>query len=116
MWNQAQSSFAFFSDDGGRTWERGEEMTRDASDECEAVELLGGAVYMNMRSRHGIKRRAHARSYDGGRTWTVSNVLHEGLASYSDLAVVDGHILCFHEADQGGRMILCRFGPEWVEG
>ena len=44
-------------------------------------------------------------SYDECRTWPVAKVLHEGLASYSDLAIADGHILCFHEADQGGRMI-----------
>ena len=167
VWNQVQSSYAFFSDDGGRTWQRGEEMNRDASDECEAVELRDGTVYMNMRSRQGIKRRAYAHSTDGGRRWTevkydpnlpepscqgsvvrldegrvllshpanteirthltvrmsydecrtwpVAKVLHEGLASYSDLAIADGHILCFHEADQGGRMILARFAPDWLE-
>ena len=167
VWNQVQSSYAFFSDDGGRTWQRGEEMTRDASDECEAVELRDGTVYMNMRSRQGIKRRAYAHSTDGGQTWTeveydpnlpepscqgsvvrldegrvllshpanteirthltvrmsydecrtwpVAKVLHEGLASYSDLAIADGHILCFHEADQSGRMILVRFAPDWLE-
>lgn len=167
VWNQVQSSFAFFSDDGGRSWQRGEEMTRDASDECEAVELRDGTVYMSMRSRHDIKRRAYAHSEDGGRTWSeveydpnlpepscqgsvvrldegrvllshpanteerthltvrmsydecrtwpVAKVLHEGLASYSDLAIADGQILCFHEADQGGRMILCRFTPDWLE-
>ena len=168
VWNQVQSSYAFYSDDGGRTWQRGAEMTRDASDECEAVELLDGTVYMNMRSRHDIKRRAYAHSEDGGQTWTevehdanlpepscqgsvvrldegrvllshpanteirthmtvrmsydecrtwpVAKLLHEGYASYSDLAVVDGHILCYYEVGQGGRMILARFTPEWLEG
>ena len=66
-----QSSFAIYSDDGGRTWQRGREMTEDASDECAAVELLDGSVYMNMRSRQDKRCRAFAHSNDAGRTWTA---------------------------------------------
>ena len=66
-----QSSFAIYSDDGGRTWERGEEMTEDASDECAVVELEDGSVYMNMRSRQDRRCRAFARSADEGRTWST---------------------------------------------
>lgn len=66
-----QSSFAIYSDDGGRTWQCGEEMTADASDECAAVELEDGTVYMNMRSRQDRRCRAFARSVDGGRTWST---------------------------------------------
>ena len=162
-----QSSFALLSDDGGRTWQRGEEMTTDASDECAAVELRDGAVYMNMRSRQDRRLRAFSRSADGGRTWTpveydpslpepscqgslirldenrvvlshpanaharthltirlsndecqtwpVARVLDEGFAAYSDLAVADGRILCFYEADSYGRMMLARFTPDWLE-
>jgi len=74
-WNEAQSSYAFFSDDHGETWRRGAKMTHDASDECEAVETSHGAVYMNMRSRHERHRRAFAWSRDGGETW--SDVEHD---------------------------------------
>ena len=66
---KTQSSFAIYSDDGGRTWQRGGEMTEDASDECAAVELSDGTVYMNMRSRQERRCRAFARSTDEGRTW-----------------------------------------------
>ena len=167
VWGKIQSSYACFSDDGGQTWQRGEEMTIDASDECEAVELNDGTVYMNMRSRQDRKCRASARSQDGGQTWSpveydstlpepscqaglirldrdrvllshpstpdarsmltirlsldecqtwpVSRVLHEGPASYSDLAIANGHILCFYEADSGSRMTLARFSPDWLD-
>ena len=167
VWGKIQSSYACFSDDGGRTWRRGEEMTINASDECEAVELEDGTVYMNMRSRQDRKCRAAARSYDGGqtwssveydatlpepscqgglvrldearvllshpsdtdtrtlltvrlsrdecRTWPVARILHEGLASYSDLAIADGYILCFYETGAGEHMILARFAPEWLD-
>ena len=167
VWGKVQSSYAFFSDDGGRTWQRGEEMTIGASSECEAVELEDGTVYMNMRNRQDRKCRATARSYDGGQTWSsveydatlpepscqasvvrldegrvflshpsntdartlltvrlsrdecstwpVARLLHEGPAAYSDLAVADGFILCFYEAESSERMILARLTPEWLD-
>jgi sialidase-1 len=184
-WDKVQTSYAIFSDDGGRTWQRGQDLTINGSDECEAVELNDGTVYMNMRSRQDRRRRATARSDDGGRTWSkveydatlpehscqgsvvrldearvllahpsstvsrtlltvrlsrdecrtwpVSRVLHEASACYSDLAIADGHILCFYEASHdvdalgprsgffercivgSGRLILARFTPEWLE-
>ena len=169
MWGKIQSSYAFFSDDGGLTWQRGAKMTLDASDEFEAVEMSDGTVYANMRSRQGHLCRASAWSRDGGetwseveydptlpdsscqgsivrfdadrillshpshidkragltvrlsrdncRTWPVSRVLEPWAASYSDLAVNDdGRILCLYEAREGyHRLILARFGIEWVE-
>lgn len=70
-----QFSYAFFSDDHGQTWERGEPMDLDQSDECMAVETADGSLYMDMRSRRGAHCRAHAWSHDHGRTW--SNVQHD---------------------------------------
>jgi sialidase-1 len=66
-----QLSYAFFSDDGGKSWERGEEMERGASDECEAVELNDGTIYMNMRSGGEKYCRSSARSSDGGKSWSA---------------------------------------------
>jgi len=65
-----QSSYALFSDDHGESWQRGEMLTRDASDECEAVETTDGSVYMTMRSRQGRKCRGFAWSRDGGESWS----------------------------------------------
>ena len=70
-WGKVQSSYALFSDDGGATWKRGEKLEEDMSDECEAVELDDASVYLNMRSRQEKKCRAHARSRDGGETWSA---------------------------------------------
>ena len=69
-WGKVQSSYAFFSDDHGATWKRGEKLTDDMSDECEAVETADGAVYMNMRSRQEKNCRAQAWSRDGGASWS----------------------------------------------
>ena len=69
-WGKVQFSYAFFSDDHGKTWTRGEILTKDASDECEVVETIEGSLYMNMRSRQTKHRRAFAWSQDGGETWS----------------------------------------------
>ena len=69
-WGKVQSSYTFFSDDHGETWQRGAKMTHDASDECEAVEMTDGTIYINMRSRRGRNCRASAWSRDGGETWS----------------------------------------------
>lgn len=68
-WGKVQSSIAFYSDDHGTTWQRGEKMTTDFSDECEAVELSDGSLYGTLRNRRD-NCRASAWSQDGGQTWT----------------------------------------------
>lgn len=65
-----QSSYMIFSDDDGESWQRGEMLTRDASDECEAVETADGSVYVTARSRQGRKCRGLAWSRDGGESWS----------------------------------------------
>lgn len=70
IWGKIQGSFAIYSDDHGRTWKRGEKLTYDASDECEAAELSDGRVYMTLRTRHRGPVRGFAISEDGGETWS----------------------------------------------
>ena len=67
---EVQSSCCIYSDDHGVTWKRGEPLTRNASDECDIVELEDGTVYLNARSR-GQKQRAYAFSKDGGQNWSA---------------------------------------------
>lgn len=67
---EIQFSFAMYSDDGGTTWQRGSALDPDTSDECQAVELVDGSLYMNMRSRQGKKQRACSWSEDGGQSWS----------------------------------------------
>jgi len=66
---EIQLSFAFFSDDHGKTWQCGEPLDANTSDECEAVELTDGMIYMNARSRQNQRKRAMAVSQDGGKSW-----------------------------------------------
>jgi len=59
-------------------------------------------------------------SYDDGRTWPVSKILHDGPAAYSCLAVLEnGEIACFYEADDKNRyqsMIFEKFSLGWLTG
>ena len=67
---EIQLSYAFFSDDAGASWKLGGAMEANTSDECQAVELADGSIYMNMRSRRGKKQRAYSFSKDGGTSWS----------------------------------------------
>jgi len=74
---QMMFSHVFFSDDHGASWELGGTVDRH-TDECQVVELAGGGLLINMRNYWGTtgnrpeigKRRAIARSSDGGESWS----------------------------------------------
>lgn len=56
-------------------------------------------------------------SYDEGRTWAVSKLLHEGPSAYSCLAVLpDGDIGCLYEGGEilYGEIVFARFSLEWL--
>ncbi len=59
-------------------------------------------------------------SYDEGRTWPVSRLLHAGPAAYSDLCVTqDLSICCLYERGAEmpyERISLARFDLEWLSG
>jgi sialidase-1 len=81
-------------------------------------------LFSNPAARSGLSHGRNSMtvklSYDGGITWPVSRLLHDGPAAYSDLCVAaDGSILCFYErGDEGSydRMTVARFDLEWLEG
>ena len=72
---EIQTSYCFYSDDHGASWKLGQPLTRNASDECDVVELADGSIYLNARSRQDKKQRAYAFSKDGGHSW--SEVRHD---------------------------------------
>ncbi len=110
------------SADGGLTW--GEQRYDEALVEpiCQAaVERCrwpaagrdGVVLFSNPASPAGRVNMTVRASFDEGRTWPVSRVLHSGPSAYSDLAVLaDGQIACLYE---GGperpyqAIVFCRF-------
>jgi sialidase-1 len=63
-------SLAMFSDDHGRSWQRGQVMPgTTGGDEDQLVELADGRLRLDIRQNRGPRRFA-ATSRDGGRTWS----------------------------------------------
>ena len=62
-------SHVIFSDDHGRTWKLGGS-AQEKTNESAIVELKDGSLLFNMRSYLGQNRRAIARSFDEGLTWS----------------------------------------------
>jgi sialidase-1 len=66
---EAGHSHVIYSDDHGLNWRIGG-MAERGTNECCVVETSDGSLYLNCRNYRGAKRRAYARSYDAGRTFT----------------------------------------------
>lgn len=83
------------SDDRGASWRIGGVLPGYLN-ECQAAELSDGTVYLNMRSYHGIHRRAVAHSHDGGETWSSvewDEALVEPVCQAGLLSLADGGVL-----------------------
>ena len=88
---QWYSSHVFYSDDHGKTWKLGGTLG-PRTNECQAVQVEDGAVYLNMRSYHDKNRRAIAWSKDQGLTWsevTLDDTLIEPKCQASLLRYTD---------------------------
>ena len=69
MWKTPFATFAIYSDDHGRTWQRGQFVPGpQGGDECQVVELADGRILMDIRQETG-SNRWFAQSTDGGATW-----------------------------------------------
>ncbi|TDG00785.1 sialidase family protein [Paenibacillus piri] len=93
-----------WSRDGGLTWS--DIVLDDALTEpvCQGSVLedgLGGILFSNPASKAREKLTVQI-STDGCRTWSVQQVLHDGPAAYSDLALADSGntVLCLYECGE----------------
>lgn len=75
VWKSAPwGNFALFSEDHGKTWQRGQLVPGDqGGDENQLVELKDGRILMDFRQNKGTNRWM-AESQDGGRTWSERRV------------------------------------------
>ena len=114
-------SVAIYSDDHGRTWKRGQPLTFNASDECQAVELSDGRLYLTLRN-HGQEslpgsargQRGYAFSRDGGETWTPVQFdarLPEPKPQYG----CQGSVLRWTPPGAGGKAVVLFANPASTE-
>jgi sialidase-1 len=64
--DRARYSHVIYSDDHGATWHVGGSVPQEGTNECAAVEVAGGAVYLTCRDQAKGGRRCAALSRDGG--------------------------------------------------
>jgi sialidase-1 len=111
------------SSDGGETF--GEPADDPALIEpvCQASLIRlpekGGLLFSNPASTKREKMTVRL-SPDDGKTWPHARLLYDGPAAYSCLSVLpDGRIGCLYERgekDPYGRIVLARFGRDWLLG
>jgi sialidase-1 len=103
-------SHIIYSDDHGETWRIGQDVG-DNTNECTVAELPDGALYLNMRSYHGRKRRAYAWSRDGGASWEsleLDEALIDPVCQGSVLAIDGGAVLFSNCASEKREKLTLR--------
>jgi len=124
-YNGKQCRAVSISKDGGESWP---EITHDPTliePVCQAsiITYSHGSnkslvLFSNPADKKSRIRMTVRLSYDDGRTWPVSKILHEGPAAYSSLAVLEnGEIACFYEAGDKSpyeTMIFEKFSLGWL--
>jgi len=108
--NNGWGAHILYSDDHGKSWPIGAVDTRAAGstlhpNECVAVELVGGRLYVNARDQHGSDpaTRAVAFSSDGGLTFDAPFAAEPDITT----PVVQNSVLRLSEADgDNGRNVL----------
>jgi sialidase-1 len=103
---ELSSGHVMFSDDGGDTWTLGDTFVDDLNfpNECQAVELPDGSLFVN--SRGLLTARVGALSSDGGQTWQAVAPITGGLeqplggCEGSTLLLPDGVTLVYSGLDE----------------
>lgn len=72
-------------------------------------------LFSNPATTSGRRRLTVRLSYDEGKTWPISKVLHEGSAAYSCLAkLADGKVGLIYERDNYRKITFASFTLEWL--
>ena len=86
-------SHVIVSDDAGASWRLGG-IVPDGTNECAVTELADGSIYINCRNYRGEKRRASARSTDGGDSF-AQRIWEDGLPE----PICQGSLVSLPEVD-----------------
>ncbi len=118
-------SHVIYSDNHGQNWQLGGSVPSGGFDECQAVELSGGRVMLNMRHCGSAPDcRGIAISVDGGLTWDamrrdVTLVEPAGGCQGSIIRLADGRLLFSNPASRNRERLTVRVsgdeGVSWAE-
>lgn len=95
-------SHLIYSDDSGETWQMGGK-AQPGTNESVVVETVDGGLYFNCRNYVAPKRRAYARSGDGGTTFTtfgyeeslIEPICQASMVRYTDAKTHDKNRILF---------------------
>lgn len=115
------------SEDGGMTWSEVYKDTELIDPVCQASIIRYTTkngknllLFSNPASKSERINMSVRLSYDEGKTWPISKVLHAGPSAYSSLAVLsDGNIACLYEAGDESpyeKIVFAEFSLEWLTG
>ena len=115
-------SHVIYSDDHGQSWHIGGSV-QNGTNECAVVKLSDGEVYINCRNYVGKKRRASARSGDGGDSFgdfVWEETLIEPICQGSMVALGGDRILFANPASEARKRVTVRLsedgGHTWSGG
>ncbi len=114
------------SSDGGATWSKVTFQKDLPEPTCQASILRyttaadGGKnrlLFANPPQSRGRHRITVKLSYDEGKTWGVSRMIHKGSSAYSCLTILpDKSIGLFYERDGSSKITLANFTLAWLTG
>jgi sialidase-1 len=112
------------SEDGGETWSPLRDELAHPESQCMGTIVRqawpeggtdGVLVFANPANRKGRSQGTIRLSFDEGKTWPVSRLVHEGGYAYSCLApMADGAVGLLYEADGYERIDFVRVTLDWV--
>jgi sialidase-1 len=110
------------SQDGGLTWSPlalDENLIEPVCQASMVTDSKGRVLFSNPAATTRTRMTVRLSS-DGGRTWAAAQVLHEGPAAYSSLAMLHGGeiglLYELGEAKPYERIAFARFDTAWLEG
>ena len=114
-----------FSDDGGQSWHDQRHDRALIAPTCQASvrriswpadDRPGVILFSNPASTKSRVQLTIRASYDDAQTWADSRELYSGSSAYSCLCVLpDGQVACVYERDNYQKIVLARFGLDWVK-
>ena len=110
-----------FSRDGGETWGDARKDPALIDPRCQASifrHASGNAILFSNPADTARDRMTVRASFDEGRTWGASKMLHQGPSAYSCLTVLpDDSIGCFYERGEehpSEKITFARFTLKWL--
>jgi sialidase-1 len=113
--NEARYSHVIYSDDHGTNWQIGGIVREEGTNECAALELPGGNVYLNCRDQAKRGRRCVAGSRDGGLTFPehrFDDTLIEPACQGSLATLADGRALFCNPASATRDTLTIRLSDD----